>query len=130
MCESVITETLCGIPVAAFKTRPSAAELGTAFSHLSDDEMAEFFVTVQAAAAAWPKGKGCCGPSYQWFLTGEHMAECPGSCESNAISIIEGILEGYKSAKAVNHRAGHEAGEVTDTQLVLQNLDPTVNGAL
>lgn len=115
MCKAIITDTIFGVPTSAFKGDATPSEIAGLFCHLSDDEMAEFFVAVDKISRAW-EGNGA---SWQWHKTGEHMAECLGSCESSAISIIEDILSGYKYrqdhpkplANVVNHRAAHEAGE-------------------
>ena len=95
MCKTEIVYTFCGIPVSSFKQRPTPSEIAAAFCHLTDDRMAEFFVAVRAIEATWDY-KPLGWPGAQWEKTGEHMAECPGSLDSNAIGIVEGILEGYK----------------------------------
>lgn len=94
MCKPIITDTICGIAVTSLKQEATATEIAGLFCKLSDDEMAEFFVAVDAISKTWESSYG--GPRWQWEKTGEHMAECPGACESDAIQVIEGILEGYR----------------------------------
>ncbi len=94
MCTPIIVDTICGVPVAALKRDATPAEIAGLFCALSDDQMAEFFTTVKAISETWKSTYG--GSSWQWEQAGKHMAECPGSCEHNAIEVVEGILNGYK----------------------------------
>lgn len=90
MCKPILTDTICGLPVAQLK-KPTPAEIAGLFANLTDDDMAEFFVAVRLIADTWDGS-----PGMTFWSCGGHLAECPGAQDSYAIGLIEDILSGFK----------------------------------
>lgn len=92
MCNPTLVNTCFGVPLTAFRDKPTASEVANLFCELSDAEQSEFFVALGQRAAhdgGW---------SMQWYEVGKHLVECPNGFDgAYVVEEIHSAIEHFRN---------------------------------